>query len=95
MTAKQRTIAQAVTSKALGFTPVSTFRLTIGPADSGGIHFIRTDLDGQPEMKADVLHVVDTSRGTTIGQNGATVSTIEHVMAALYALGIDNADISD
>jgi UDP-3-O-[3-hydroxymyristoyl] N-acetylglucosamine deacetylase/3-hydroxyacyl-[acyl-carrier-protein] dehydratase len=68
--------------------------LTISPADSGGIHFIRTDMDGQPRVKADVLHVVDTSRGTTIGQNGVTVSTIEHVMAALYSLGIDNADIS-
>ncbi len=94
MTAKQRTIAQAVTLQGVGLHTGVNVTLTIAPAETGGIHFIRTDMDGQPRVKADVLHVVDTSRGTTIGQNGATVSTIEHVMAALYSLGIDNADIS-
>jgi UDP-3-O-[3-hydroxymyristoyl] N-acetylglucosamine deacetylase/3-hydroxyacyl-[acyl-carrier-protein] dehydratase len=49
------------------------------------------DLPEKPIVKADVDFVVDTSRGTTIDHNGARVSTIEHTMAALVGLGIDNA----
>ncbi|MBS1690545.1 MAG: bifunctional UDP-3-O-[3-hydroxymyristoyl] N-acetylglucosamine deacetylase/3-hydroxyacyl-ACP dehydratase, partial [Bacteroidetes bacterium] len=50
----------------------------------------RIDLPEKPVVKADVDYVVDTSRGTTIEYNGARVSTIEHTLAALVGLGIDN-----
>lgn len=94
MTDRQHTIAKAVTLKGVGLHSGASVRLDIAPAENGGIVFIRTDMDGQPRITASVLKVVDTSRGTTIGQDGATVSTIEHVMAALYALGICHAEIS-
>jgi UDP-3-O-[3-hydroxymyristoyl] N-acetylglucosamine deacetylase/3-hydroxyacyl-[acyl-carrier-protein] dehydratase len=60
-----------------------------GPADSG-IVFQRIDLPGSPVIQADIDHVVDVSRGTTIGINGAKVHTVEHVLAAALGLGIDN-----
>ncbi len=58
-----------------------------------GIVFIRTDLPDKPEILADIDHVVDISRGTTIGLNGVTVGTIEHVLAAIKGLMIDNIRI--
>jgi hypothetical protein len=48
---------------------------------------------GPPGIKADVDHVVDVSRGTTIGINGVRVHTVEHVLAAAAGLGIDNLEI--
>ncbi len=62
------------------------------PANSG-ITFYRADLPNRPAIKADIDHVVDVSRGTTIGLNGAKVHTVEHVLAAIAGLGIDNVDI--
>ena len=59
------------------------------PIDSG-YRFQRVDLEGQPTIPALAEYVIDTSRGTTIGRGDARVSTIEHVMAAVYSLGIDN-----
>ena len=65
--------------------------MTFVPADiNHGIKFQRVDLPGQPIVDADVDNVVDTSRGTTIEQNGARVATVEHVMASLAGLEIDN-----
>ncbi len=48
-----------------------------------GLSSDRVDLRGQPEILVDADNVTDTSRGTTITQNGASVSTIEHLMASL------------
>jgi UDP-3-O-[3-hydroxymyristoyl] N-acetylglucosamine deacetylase / 3-hydroxyacyl-[acyl-carrier-protein] dehydratase len=94
MTDRQHTIAKAMTLNGVGLHSGAKVRLSIAPSERGGIVFIRTDMEGQPRIPASVLKVVDTSRGTTIGQDGATVSTIEHVMAALYALGVSHAEIS-
>ena len=55
-----------------------------------GIKFQRTDLPGEPIVDADVDNVVDLSRGTTIEQNGARINTVEHTMAALVGMQIDN-----
>ena len=55
-----------------------------------GIIFKRVDLPNQPIIPADIDHVVDISRGTTIGINGANISTVEHVLAAIKGLNIDN-----
>ena len=90
---KQKTIADAVklSGRGLHFGKEST--LTIMPAqpDSGYV-FVRTDLDGYPKIKAVADNVNETSRGTTITENGVGVSTIEHLMAATFAMGIDNAE---
>ncbi len=59
------------------------------PADHG-IRFKRIDLPGQPEIPALVDYVVDISRGTTLEKDGARISTVEHVLAALMGLQIDN-----
>jgi len=55
-----------------------------------GVVFVRTDLPDRPKIKADVAHVTDVARGTTIGQNGVKILTVEHVLAAFAGLGIDN-----
>jgi len=66
-------------------------RMTFLPAKPNhGIKFQRTDLPGSPIIDADCDNVVDVSRGTTIEQSGARVSTIEHSLAALVGLEIDN-----
>ncbi len=62
--------------------------LPAGPNE--GIIFKRVDLPNQPIIPADIDHVVDISRGTTIGINGANISTVEHVLAAIKGLNIDN-----
>jgi UDP-3-O-[3-hydroxymyristoyl] N-acetylglucosamine deacetylase/3-hydroxyacyl-[acyl-carrier-protein] dehydratase len=62
------------------------------PADPNtGIRFRRTDLDGAPEIPADLDHVVATDLGTTLGEGEARAMTVEHVMSALVARGVDNA----
>ncbi len=66
--------------------------MTILPApENTGIIFKRTDIEGNPEIPALCDYVTDTSRGTTIEKDGNKVHTIEHVMAAIWTLGIDNA----
>ncbi len=66
--------------------------MTVNPAEAGtGIVFRRTDIEGQPLIPALCDYVVDASRGTTIEAGGHRVSTIEHIMSALWTLGVDNA----
>jgi UDP-3-O-[3-hydroxymyristoyl] N-acetylglucosamine deacetylase/3-hydroxyacyl-[acyl-carrier-protein] dehydratase len=68
--------------------------VTLSPADPGtGLRFRRTDLDGAPEVPATLAHVVDTELGTTLGSGEAKILTVEHVLAALFSLSIDNAVI--
>ena len=65
--------------------------MTFKPAAANhGYKFQRIDLPGQPIVAADVDNVVDLSRGTTLEQNGARVNTVEHTLAALVGLQIDN-----
>jgi UDP-3-O-[3-hydroxymyristoyl] N-acetylglucosamine deacetylase/3-hydroxyacyl-[acyl-carrier-protein] dehydratase len=69
--------------------------MILKPAAPGfGIQFQRTDLPGQPVIKADCDLVTDTSRGTTLESNGMKINTVEHVLAALVGMGIDNVLIS-
>lgn len=66
--------------------------MTIRPAKAdSGIIFRRIDLKGTPEVAALAHNVTDTSRGTTIKDGKAKVSTIEHILSALWTMGIDNA----
>lgn len=61
--------------------------------ENSGIIFVRTDLPGNPEFRAVLDNVVDCTRSTTIGEGEATVQTVEHLLAALTGLQIDNAVI--
>ncbi len=87
----QQTLKGSVTLHGVGLHTGAHVTMTMKPANPGyGIRFQRIDLPEKPIVKADVDYVVDTSRGTTIEFNGARVSTIEHTLAALVGLGIDN-----
>lgn len=87
----QQTLKKSVTLHGVGLHTGEEVTMTMKPANPGhGIRFQRVDLPDQPIVKADVDFVVDTSRGTTIEYSGARVSTIEHTMAALVGLGVDN-----
>jgi UDP-3-O-[3-hydroxymyristoyl] N-acetylglucosamine deacetylase len=67
-------------------------KINLRPAPvNSGIKFVRTDLKGRPEVEVRFDNVFDTTLATTIGTNGCKVSTIEHLMAAFFGLGIDNA----
>ena len=89
---KQRTVAQDVNCHGIGVHSGKKAHLTIKPAEANhGIRFARTDLPGTPMISALFNQVVDTSLATVIGSDGCIVSTIEHLMAALSALSIDNA----
>ena len=88
---KQHTIKEPVTLSGVGLHTGVDVQMTFLPArPNHGIKFQRVDLDGEPIVDADVDNVVDLSRGTTIEQNGARVNTVEHTMAALVGLEIDN-----
>lgn len=88
---RQLTIARPVTYSGIGLHSGNQCHMTFLPAGANtGIRFVRTDLEGQPEIAVDPDHVVGVERGTTIGVNGTEVQTIEHVMAAIAARGIDN-----
>jgi UDP-3-O-[3-hydroxymyristoyl] N-acetylglucosamine deacetylase/3-hydroxyacyl-[acyl-carrier-protein] dehydratase len=91
MSDKQKTIIKAVSVNGSGLHTGQVGSLTFLPApENHGIKFKRVDLEGQPVIEANIDHVISTERGTTIGNNGAKVYTIEHVLAALTGLGIDN-----
>lgn len=91
----QKTIANVVSCQGIGVHSGLPVTVTLHPAVSGsGIRFIRTDLAGAAEIKAHWQTVTDTRNCTTIGNSqGVTVSTIEHLMAALAATGIDNVRV--
>ena len=91
MSDKQRTIKHAVSISGVGLHTGEKVTLTFNPApENHWYKFQRVDLDNKPTIDADVDLVVDTSRGTTLEQNGAKVHTTEHVLAALVGLKIDN-----
>ncbi|WP_207429321.1 bifunctional UDP-3-O-[3-hydroxymyristoyl] N-acetylglucosamine deacetylase/3-hydroxyacyl-ACP dehydratase [Pedobacter sp. SYSU D00535] len=91
MNVKQRTIKTEVTVSGSGLHTGQPVNMTFKPApENHGYKFKRIDIEGQPIVDADVDNVTDTSRGTTISQNGASVSTVEHVLASLVGLEIDN-----
>ncbi|WP_208645603.1 bifunctional UDP-3-O-[3-hydroxymyristoyl] N-acetylglucosamine deacetylase/3-hydroxyacyl-ACP dehydratase [Mucilaginibacter endophyticus] len=91
MNVKQRTIKAPVSVSGTGLHTGQSVTMTFNPApENHGYKFRRVDIPGAPIIDADVDNVSDTSRGTSISQNGATVNTVEHVLAALVGLEIDN-----
>ena len=88
----QQTVARTIFCSGIGLHSGKTVNLKIKPAPiNHGIKFVRTDLPHRPVIPARFNCVVDTSLATVIGINGAIVSTIEHLMASLAGLSIDNA----
>ena len=100
MEQRQRTIARETRTEGVGLHTGQRVEVTLRPAPSGtGIVFRRVDLPGQPQIPARASHVLDgaqSARRTTVGVGDAQVQTIEHLMAALWGVGVDNAvvDIS-
>lgn len=92
MSAKQKTLKSTATFEGIGLHTGKATKMTVHPApENHGYVFQRSDLEGAPLIQADADRVIDTSRGTTLEQNGARVYTVEHILATLYALEIDNA----
>ncbi|TKC00649.1 bifunctional UDP-3-O-[3-hydroxymyristoyl] N-acetylglucosamine deacetylase/3-hydroxyacyl-ACP dehydratase [Pedobacter cryophilus] len=94
MNLRQRTIKSEISVSGVGLHTGVKVTLTFKPApENHGFKFKRVDLPGQPVIDADVDNVSDTSRSTTLTQNGASVSTTEHVLAALVGCEVDNVMI--
>ena len=92
MHSHQQTLARPVQCTGIGLHSGKRVNLTIKPAAvNHGIKFVRTDLAHRPVISAHFRNVVDTSLATTLGTDGVIVSTVEHLMAALVGLCIDNA----
>ena len=89
---RQRTVKDEVSCTGIGLHSEEKVRLTIKPAPpDSGIKFVRKDISGRRAIRAHVKNVVDTNMSTSIGYNGSKISLIEHLMAAFFGFGIDNA----
>ena len=92
MQTKQQTLAGPISFSGKGLHTGVTVNMTVHPAaDNHGIVFRRVDLEDTPTVPALCEYVTDTSRGTTIEKDTAKVSTIEHIISALWTMGVDNA----
>lgn len=92
MTEKQKTLGAAAALSGKGLHTGATVKLTILPAAEGhGIKFCRTDLEGKPVIDALADNVSQTSRSTMLEKKDASICTVEHLMAALWGMGVDNA----
>ena len=90
----QKTIEKDVTLKGVGLHTGKEVTLTFKPGpENSGFVFKRSDLEGQPNIEADVNYVTNTQRGTCLEKNGVTIQTCEHVLAALVGLDLDNVII--
>ena len=91
MKRKQQTISRPSSCRGIGLHTGVESTITFKPApEDYGIRFIRTDIKNCPEIKADINHVVDISRGTTIEEKKVKINTVEHALAAVSGLRIDN-----
>ena len=89
----QQTIKSSVQLSGIGLHTGQYVNLTLKPAPIHyGYKFIRTDIHNKV-IEADVSNVIFTTRGTVIGKNGVSISTIEHILSALRGNGIDNVII--
>jgi UDP-3-O-[3-hydroxymyristoyl] N-acetylglucosamine deacetylase len=94
MVDEKRTLARSVTRSGIGLHTGHCIDVTLCPAPFGsGIVFVRVDLEGKPSIPALARCVTDTSRSTTLSYEGASVQTVEHLLAALFGLGVSDARI--
>ena len=88
---KQHTLAESISISGTGLHTGINVDMTLRPANPGfGFQFQRMDLDGTLPIKADCDLVTDTSRGTTLEQGNVKINTVEHILAALVGMGVDN-----
>jgi UDP-3-O-[3-hydroxymyristoyl] N-acetylglucosamine deacetylase/3-hydroxyacyl-[acyl-carrier-protein] dehydratase len=91
MIVKQKTLAKEFSISGKGLHTSCEVSMTFKPAPvNHGFKFQRVDLENKPIISASAEFVVDTSRGTVIGKNGIRISTIEHSLAALTGMDLDN-----
>ena len=90
----QHTMAKEVSYSGIGLHSGKDVLMTLKPAEANtGVTFIRTDLPGNPEIRALAENVSSTVKATTLSENGAEVFTVEHLMAAISLSGVDNIRI--
>jgi UDP-3-O-[3-hydroxymyristoyl] N-acetylglucosamine deacetylase / 3-hydroxyacyl-[acyl-carrier-protein] dehydratase len=90
----QQTLNRPATFSGIGLHSGNRVNMTILPAPANsGVRFRRVDLDGKPEIEARVENVSETNRSTTLARGNVKVHTVEHILAALAGVGIDNAVI--
>ena len=90
----QRTLKKEIELSGIGLHTGSSIHLKFKPASAGhGVVFVRSDLPGKPSIPAHYTYIVNTQMATSIGRGPVTISTVEHVLAALYGAGIDNCVI--
>ena len=91
MLKNQRTIKEPVSVEGIGLHTGCRSKLRFKPADiNTGVKFVRVDLPDKPEIPADIEHVVDIIRGTTLAVGDVKVHTVEHVLSAIAGMEIDN-----
>src|SRR5260221_614759 len=89
---RQRTLKTSVRATGVGLHTGQKVMMALRPAPiDSGIVFCRSDLPGNPSVRAHALNVSNTMMATVIEKDGARVSTVEHLMSAFAGLGIDNA----
>ena len=92
MDSKQRTVAKEISCAGIGLHSGKSVGVTIKPAPAdSGIIFERLDTSDSCKIRASFDNVTQTNMATTIGMNGYKISTVEHLMAAFFGMGIDNA----
>lgn len=88
----QQTIKDVIRFSGIGLHTGNNINVRILPSGSDtGITFVRKDIPGSTPLRAEASNVVATSYATSLGNRGVTIFTIEHLMAAFYGLGVDNA----
>lgn len=92
--ARQKTLRRQVTVRGIGLHSGQRVEMTLGPAPAdSGIQFERCDLAGRPSVLAESESVASSRLCTVLGTKGTQVATVEHVLGALYGLGVDNARV--
>ncbi len=91
MSQNQNTIKGEISLSGVGLHTGKEVKMTFKPAPANhGYAFMRVDLEGSPIIEAKACFVTNTQRGTNLEKNGVSINTSEHVLAAVYSLGIDN-----
>jgi UDP-3-O-[3-hydroxymyristoyl] N-acetylglucosamine deacetylase len=91
---RQRTIAEKISCTGIGLHSGAPVQLTLHPSRvNSGVVFVRTDLTHPVEIPARPDSVTSTNYATTLGRGDATVGTVEHLLSAIYSLGVDNVRI--
>jgi UDP-3-O-[3-hydroxymyristoyl] N-acetylglucosamine deacetylase/3-hydroxyacyl-[acyl-carrier-protein] dehydratase len=94
MSDKQKTIKEEVSLSGIGLHTGKEVNVTLKPAkENTGFVFVRTDLEGNPQVEADLNYVTTTDRGTTLEKLGVKIHTCEHILAALVGMDVDNCFI--